>query len=171
MDPRIGRAIAYIDWSSMHFLIAGVLSNCQPMIDLYATGSPYVEFAKKFGVIFEVRSSLNDNPGTLVKEETANMEGVVVRGVALDKNQAKVTLIEKDRMGGDCLNTGCVPSKALIKSARLLSQIRRAPEFGIRAVSAELDFAALMERVQRVFGVHAPDWREQLLRCYHEPAE
>jgi len=51
-----------------------------------------VEFAKKFGVVFEVRSSLNENPGTLVKEETANMEGVVVRGVALDKNQAKVTL-------------------------------------------------------------------------------
>src|SRR5436190_18333224 len=51
-----------------------------------------VEFAKKFGVIFEVRSSLNDNPGTLVKEETANMESVVIRGVALDKNQAKVTL-------------------------------------------------------------------------------
>ncbi|HUC85604.1 MAG TPA: aspartate kinase [Candidatus Acidoferrales bacterium] len=52
-----------------------------------------VEFAKKFGVVFEVRSSLNDNPGTIVKEETKNMEGVVVRGVALDKNQAKVTLV------------------------------------------------------------------------------
>jgi aspartate kinase len=52
-----------------------------------------VEFAKKFGVVFEVRSSLNDNPGTIVKEETAAMEGVVVRGVALDKNQAKVTLV------------------------------------------------------------------------------
>jgi aspartate kinase len=51
-----------------------------------------VEFAKKFGVIFEVRSSLNDNPGTIVKEETANMESVVIRGVALDKNQAKITL-------------------------------------------------------------------------------
>jgi aspartate kinase len=52
-----------------------------------------VEFAKKFGVVFEVRSSLNDNPGTIVKEETKSMEGVVVRGVALDKNQAKVTLV------------------------------------------------------------------------------
>lgn len=52
-----------------------------------------VEFAKKFGVIFEVRSSLNDNPGTIVKEETNKMEGVVVRGVSLDKNQAKVTLV------------------------------------------------------------------------------
>jgi len=51
-----------------------------------------VEFAKKFGVIFEVRSSLNDNPGTLVKEETAHMESVVIRGVSLDKNQAKITL-------------------------------------------------------------------------------
>ena len=52
-----------------------------------------VEFAKKFGVIFEVRSSLNDNPGTLVKEETKSMEDVVIRGVSLDKNQAKVTLV------------------------------------------------------------------------------
>src|SRR5689334_1152019 len=51
-----------------------------------------VEFAKKFGVVFEVRSSLNDNPGTIVKEETQSMESVVIRGVSLDKNQAKVTL-------------------------------------------------------------------------------
>jgi aspartate kinase len=52
-----------------------------------------VEFAKKFNVIFEVRSSLNDNPGTIVKEETKSMEGVVIRGVSLDKNQAKVTVV------------------------------------------------------------------------------
>mgnify|MGYP001262291071 CR=1 FL=1 len=64
--------------------------------------------------------------------------------------KAKVTLVEKHRMGGDCLNTGCVPSKALIKSARLLAQIRRAGEFGIRSASAEFDFADVMERVQRV---------------------
>jgi aspartate kinase len=53
-----------------------------------------VEFAKKFGVPFEVRSSLNDNPGTLVKEETLSMEGVVIRGVSLDENQAKITLVQ-----------------------------------------------------------------------------
>jgi aspartate kinase len=52
-----------------------------------------VEFAKKFGVVFEVRSSLNDNQGTIVKEETASMEDVVIRGVSLDKNQAKVTIV------------------------------------------------------------------------------
>ncbi len=59
-----------------------------------------VEFAKKFGVVFEVRSSMNDNPGTIVKEETRSMEDVVIRGVALDKNQAKVTLVAvPDRPG------------------------------------------------------------------------
>ena len=68
------------------------------MLELASLGakvmqSRSVEFAKKFGVVFEVRSSLNDNPGTIVKEETKSMEGVVVRGVALDKNQAKITLV------------------------------------------------------------------------------
>ena len=64
--------------------------------------------------------------------------------------RAKVTLVEKERMGGDCLNTGCVPSKALIKSARVLSQIRNSQKYGIRQASADFDFADVMERVQRV---------------------
>ena len=64
--------------------------------------------------------------------------------------RAKVTLIEKDRMGGDCLNTGCVPSKALIKSARLLAQAKRAREFGFKTMQVDFDFADVMERVQRV---------------------
>src|SRR5437660_3940486 len=67
------------------------------MLELASLGakvmqSRSVEFAKKFGVIFEVRSSLNENPGTIVKEETQHMESVVIRGVSLDKNQAKITL-------------------------------------------------------------------------------
>ena len=64
--------------------------------------------------------------------------------------KAKVTLVEKHRMGGDCLNTGCVPSKALIRSAKLLSHIRRAQQFGLQEASARFDFAEVMERVQRV---------------------
>jgi aspartate kinase len=68
------------------------------MLELASLGakvmqSRSVEFAKKFGVVFEVRSSLNENPGTIVKEETNSMEDVVIRGVSLDKNQAKVTLL------------------------------------------------------------------------------
>jgi len=64
--------------------------------------------------------------------------------------RAKVTLVEKHRMGGDCLNTGCVPSKALIKSARVLDQIRRARDYGLQQASATFDFAEVMARVQRV---------------------
>ncbi len=64
--------------------------------------------------------------------------------------KAKVTLVEKHRMGGDCLNTGCVPSKALIKSAKLLATMKRARELGLKSATAEFDFADIMERVQRV---------------------
>lgn len=65
------------------------------MLELASAGSKVmqsrsVEFAKKYSVVFEVRSSFNHNPGTLVKEEVAYMEQVVVRGVAVDKDQAKV---------------------------------------------------------------------------------
>lgn len=64
--------------------------------------------------------------------------------------KAKVALIEKHRMGGDCLNTGCVPSKALIRSAKFLSHLSRAQEFGLDSASAQWRFANIMERVQRV---------------------
>ena len=64
--------------------------------------------------------------------------------------KAKVTLIEKHRMGGDCLNTGCIPSKALLRSAKLLSQIGRVQQWGIRSAQAQFEFAEVMERVQRV---------------------
>ena len=67
------------------------------MLELASLGSKVmqsrsVEFAKKYGVVFEVRSSFNSNPGTIVKEEVAYMEKVVVRGVAVDKDQAKVVI-------------------------------------------------------------------------------
>jgi pyruvate/2-oxoglutarate dehydrogenase complex dihydrolipoamide dehydrogenase (E3) component len=53
-------------------------------------------------------------------------------------------------MGGDCLNFGCVPSKALIRSAKFMSQVARSSEFGIGKADAEFDFAEVMERIQRV---------------------
>jgi len=86
-DPRIvpeARKLAEISYDEMLELAS---------LGAKVMQSRSVEFAKKFGVIFEVRSSLNDNPGTIVKEETRNMEDVVVRGVSLDKNQAKLTLV------------------------------------------------------------------------------
>ena len=64
--------------------------------------------------------------------------------------KAKVTLIEKHQMGGDCLNTGCVPSKALIRSAKFVAQAKKSKDLGIRTAAVEFDFAEVMERVQRV---------------------
>ncbi len=64
--------------------------------------------------------------------------------------KSKVTLVERHQMGGDCLNTGCVPSKALIRSAKLLNHISRAKEFGISSASAQWNFADVMERVQKI---------------------
>jgi pyruvate/2-oxoglutarate dehydrogenase complex dihydrolipoamide dehydrogenase (E3) component len=63
---------------------------------------------------------------------------------------AKVALIEKHWMGGDCLNVGCVPSKTLIRSARAAHEARTAARFGVRVPNVEVDFAAVMERVRSV---------------------
>jgi pyruvate/2-oxoglutarate dehydrogenase complex dihydrolipoamide dehydrogenase (E3) component/uncharacterized membrane protein YdjX (TVP38/TMEM64 family) len=62
--------------------------------------------------------------------------------------KAKVALIEEHKMGGDCLNTGCVPSKSLIASARILAQAARAKDFGLQKADVSFEFAQVMERVQ-----------------------
>lgn len=71
--------------------------------------------------------------------------------------KAKVTLIETHKMGGDCLNYGCVPSKALIKSARLVQQIRDGERYGLNAGSADFSFRKVMARVQEVIRTVAPN--------------
>ncbi len=70
--------------------------------------------------------------------------------------KAKVTLVEKHKMGGDCLNTGCVPSKALLRTAKLLSHISRSKEFGIHTAKAEFNFAEVMDRVHKVIATIEP---------------
>jgi pyruvate/2-oxoglutarate dehydrogenase complex dihydrolipoamide dehydrogenase (E3) component len=64
--------------------------------------------------------------------------------------KARVTLVERHKMGGDCLNTGCVPSKALIRSARIADYARRGEEFGLAPMVVEVQFPRVMERVQAV---------------------
>jgi pyruvate/2-oxoglutarate dehydrogenase complex dihydrolipoamide dehydrogenase (E3) component len=71
--------------------------------------------------------------------------------------KAKVILIERAEMGGDCLNTGCVPSKSLIASARVAHAIATADAYGIRGADGQVDFAAVMARVQRVIARIAPN--------------
>jgi len=70
--------------------------------------------------------------------------------------KARVTLVEKHKMGGDCLNTGCVPSKALIRSGKIASYLKRASQFGMTNVHGEVDFSAVMERVHKVIETIEP---------------
>lgn len=90
------------------------------MLEMASSGSKVmqsrsVEFAKKFGVVFEVRNSMNDQPGTLVKEETPGMESVVVRGVSLERNQAKVTIDDvPDRPGVSSVIFGAIAEANIV---------------------------------------------------------
>ncbi len=70
--------------------------------------------------------------------------------------KAKVTLIEGHKMGGDCLNYGCVPSKALIRSAKAMQQVRQAHTLGIQGAQGEVDFASVMRRIHEVIETIAP---------------
>jgi aspartate kinase len=93
-DPRVVPTAQKIDVISYDEMLEMASSGSKVM------QSRSVEFAKKFGVRFEVRNSMNHNPGTLVKEEETGMEAVVVRGVSIERNQAKVTVDDvPDRPG------------------------------------------------------------------------
>ena len=70
--------------------------------------------------------------------------------------KAKVSLIERHKMGGDCLNTGCVPSKALIRSAKLMNNIEHSEKYGVQQASGEIDFAKTMQRVHEVIAKIEP---------------
>ncbi|HBN15315.1 MAG TPA: pyridine nucleotide-disulfide oxidoreductase [Pseudohongiella sp.] len=82
--------------------------------------------------------------------------GGLVAAIIAAGAKAKVTLIEKHKMGGDCLNTGCVPSKTLIASAKVAETIRKAGDYGIKGASGEVDFAAVMDRVRGVIKTIEP---------------
>ena len=85
-DPRVVKTARKLDEISYDEMLEMASSGSKVM------QSRSVEFAKKFKVRFEVRSSFNNNPGTIVKEETMSMEDVVIRGVSIERNQAKVTI-------------------------------------------------------------------------------
>jgi aspartate kinase len=129
-DPRIVKSarklseIAYDEMLELASLGAKVMQ------------SRSVEFAKKFGVVFEVRSSLNDNPGTIVKEETRSMEDVVIRGVSLDKNQAKVTLVGVPDKPGVAART----FKALADAAINVDMIVQNVSHGTGSPSTDISF-------------------------------
>ncbi len=71
--------------------------------------------------------------------------------------KAKVTLVEAHKMGGDCLNYGCVPSKSLIKSAKVANDMRHGEKYGLQNVEAEYDFKSVMARIQRIIATIEPN--------------
>ena len=85
----------------------------------------------------------------------AGAGGLVSAYIAAAVN-AKVTLVEQSKMGGDCLNTGCVPSKALIQSSKVAHLIAQADQFGLKATAAKPDFAAIMKRVKEKIAAIEP---------------
>ncbi len=82
--------------------------------------------------------------------------GGLVSAYIAAATRAKVTLVEAKAMGGDCLNTGCVPSKAMIRTAKLAQQMRHADAYGLNPVEPGFDFRKLMQRVQQVIADIAP---------------
>src|SRR5579862_3786606 len=71
---------------------------------------------------------------------------------------AKVALIERDLMGGDCLNVGCVPSKALLRASRAIAQVRDAGQFGVRVpAGTTVDFPAVMQRMRQLRAEISPN--------------
>jgi pyruvate/2-oxoglutarate dehydrogenase complex dihydrolipoamide dehydrogenase (E3) component len=113
---------------------------------------PYDEFNRKLEANVHPPDWINPKPSgrynlVVVGAGTAGL--VSAAGAA--GLGAKVALIERELLGGDCLNVGCVPSKALLSAARRVAAVRRANEFGLRIAGAgKVDFAAVMERMRRL---------------------
>ena len=139
--------------------LAGILS--WPLLASFALLGVFPLLAKKALAAFKSRAALRGFKKP--KRFDANLvvigagSGGLVAALIAATVKAKVTLIERHRMGGDCLNTGCVPSKSLLRSAKMLSYAARAKEFGLRSATVEFDFAEVMERVQGIIATIAPN--------------
>lgn len=130
------------------------------MLELASAGakvmqSRSVEFAKNHGVIFEVRSSLNDNPGTIVKEETKSMENVVIRGVSLDKNQAKITLVKVPDKPGVAATIFRAISDAAINVDMIVQNISHGSDSPSTDLSFTVPKADLAKARKIIDGLHA----------------
>jgi pyruvate/2-oxoglutarate dehydrogenase complex dihydrolipoamide dehydrogenase (E3) component/uncharacterized membrane protein YdjX (TVP38/TMEM64 family) len=83
--------------------------------------------------------------------------GGLVASLVAAQLKAKVVLIERAEMGGDCLNTGCVPSKSLIRAARSIAEIRKSSTFGVTSGEPSVDFTAVMRRLNETIAAIAPN--------------
>jgi dihydrolipoamide dehydrogenase len=138
--------------------ISGILSP--GLIFSFALLGFFPLIAKKIIIAVQARKILKQYPRPKKFDYNlvvigAGAAGLVTAYIAATV-RARVALIEKNKMGGDCLNTGCVPSKALIRSAKILSYVKRAKEFGFDEGAVQFDFARVMDRVHRVIAKIEP---------------
>ena len=156
-DPRVvpaARKLAEISYDEM-LELAGLGAKVMQ--------SRSVEFAKKFGVVFEVRSSLNDNPGTIVKEETRSMEGVVIRGVSLDENQAKITLVQVPDRPGVAAQIFKAIADANINVDMIVQNVSHTPDAPATDLSFTVDKPDLLKATKVIDGLKsAVGFREAL---------
>ena len=128
----------------------------EEMLELASAGSKVmqnraVEFAQKYNVIFEVRSSFNNNPGTIVKEEAASMEDVVVSGVAIDKNQAKIVISDLPDRPGTAAKLFQALSAAGISVDMIVQNIGREGKANLTFTVAREDISRAQKAVTESF--------------------
>src|SRR5205814_1439900 len=154
LQTAAGFFLLYVTVTSLSIPGAAVLTLVAGAIFGLGLGALLVSFAAALGATiaflvsrFVLRDWVRSRYGATLARFERNLvvigggsAGLVTAYIAAAV-RAKVTLIEKHRMGGDCLNTGCVPSKALIKSARVVMQMRRAADYGLRAPAVDFNFA------------------------------
>jgi aspartate kinase len=148
-DPRIVPTAKKLDEISYDELLELASAGAKVM------QSRSVEFAKKFKVIFEVRSSMNDNPGTIVKEETKSMEDVVIRGVALDKNQAKVTLVAVPDQPGVAARIFKALADATINVDMIVQNVSHGTQTRTTDISFTVDKPELLKARKVIEGLQA----------------
>lgn len=136
-DPRVVKDATKLDEIAYDELLEMASSGTKVM------QSRSVEFAKKFGVVFEVRSSLNNNPGTLVKEEDMSMEAVVIRGVSLERDQAKVTISNVKDTPGIATKIFAPLAEAQIIVDMIVQNVSTTKEQGVTDISFTLNKAEL----------------------------
>jgi aspartate kinase len=141
-DPRVVKTARKIPEISYDEMLEMASSGTKVM------QSRSVEFAKKFGVKFEVRSSLNNNPGTLVKEETPGMESVVVRGVSLERKQAKVTIDNVPDQPGVASRIFGALAEAHIVIDMIVQNVSSDGETDISFTLAEADLAKAVDAIR-----------------------
>lgn len=130
------------DILSLNIILSFVVLGIFPIIAKRITG--YIKKQKVFSNYSKPKSY--DYNLVVIGAGSAGLVASLIAAAV----KAKVALIEENKMGGDCLNTGCVPSKALIASAKLISKANRAKDFGFNNALIDFDFATVMERIQSI---------------------